>query len=150
MRVRVVSSAICICVVLLMSSAAFAQISFGIQIGAPPPPRAYVVPARPGSEFTWVEGYWYPQAGHYLWHDGYWTRPPYEGAYWVTPYHDHGRYVEGYWDGPHGRFAHDHRWDHEAERRDEERRVEARDRHEEHERAERREDHRDDHHDDRH
>jgi len=136
--------------VLLMSSAAFAQISFGIQIGAPPPPRTYVVPARPGPEFMFVEGYWYPQAGHYLWHDGYWTRPPYEGAFWVAPYHDHGRYVAGYWDGPRGRFEHDHRWDHEAERRDEERRVEARDRHEEHERAERREDRRDDHHDDRH
>ena len=148
MRVRTVCSAIC--VVLLMSSAAFAQISFGIQIGAPPAPRAYVVPARPGPEFMWVEGYWYPQAGHYLWHDGYWTRPPYEGAYWVAPYHDHGRYMAGYWDGPRGRFEHDHHWDHEAERRDEERRVEARDHHEEHERAERREDHRDDHHDDRH
>jgi hypothetical protein len=145
MRTRVVSSTVG-GLVLLMSSAAFAQISFGIQLGAPPPPRAYVVPAQPGPEFVWVEGYWYPQAGRYLWHDGYWSRPPYEGAYWVAPYHDRGRYVAGYWDGPHGRFEHDHRWDHEAERRDE-----ARERREERdERIERREDRREDRHEDRH
>jgi len=142
MRVRVASSTVC-AFVLLMSSAVSAQISFGIRIGAPPPPRAYVVAAQPGPEFMWIEGYWYPQGGRYLWHDGYWSRPPYEGAYWVAPYHDRGQYVAGYWDGPRGRFEHDHRWDHDGDRRDE-----ARERREE--RAERREDRREDRHEDRH
>jgi hypothetical protein len=58
-----------------------------------------------------VEGYWYPQGGHYRWHDGYWTRPPYEGAYWVAPYHVGGEYFEGRWEGSRGYVAHDHRWD---------------------------------------
>ena len=105
-----ISSAIC-ALVLLGSAAANAQVSIGIQIGQPPPPRAYHVPARPGPEFEWVEGYWYPQGNHYRWHDGYWTRPPFEGAYWVQPYYLEGRYYAGYWHGPHGRFDHDHRWD---------------------------------------
>jgi hypothetical protein len=38
-----------------------------------------VHPAAPGPGFTWVDGYWYPVGGHYRWHEGYWTRPPYEG-----------------------------------------------------------------------
>ncbi len=99
---------------------ASAQVSIGIQIGAPPPPRVYRVPPRPGPEFTWVEGYWYPQASHYVWHNGYWTRPPYEGAYWVTPYHVGGQYYPGRWEGSRGNVVHDHRWDHEK-RRDERR-----------------------------
>jgi len=109
-------------------SAALGQISIGVQIGQPPPPRVYVVPARPGPEFVWVEGYWFPQGRHYAWHDGYWTRPPSVGAYWVEPYYEHGRYVAGYWESPRGRFEHDHRWDREQERRDE-RRERREDRH---------------------
>jgi hypothetical protein len=139
MRVRVASSIGC-AVVLLMSSAVSAQISFGIQIGAPPPPPVYVVPAQPGPEFMWIEGYWYPQGGHYSWHAGYWTRPPYEGAHWVAPHHDHGQYFAGYWNGPRGRFEHDHRWDHEEARRDDAR-VDRRE--------DRREERREDRHDDR-
>jgi YXWGXW repeat-containing protein len=115
MRCAFVSSAVC-ALMLLGSAAANAQISFGIQIGEPPPPRAYRVPARPGPEFVWVEGYWYPQGRHYRWHDGYWTRPPFEGAYWVDPYYAGGRYVAGYWEDGHRRFEHDHRWDRERRR----------------------------------
>src|SRR5258708_3214710 len=63
-----------------LASTAHAQISFGIHIGEPPAPRAYRVPPRPGPDYVWVEGYQYPENGHYVWHDGYWTRPPYEGA----------------------------------------------------------------------
>lgn len=88
-----------------------AQISFGIRIGEPPPPRAYRVPPRPGPDYVWVEGYQYPQGGHYKWHDGYWTRPPYQGAYWVEPYHAGGQYYAGRWEGERGNIAHDHRWD---------------------------------------
>jgi hypothetical protein len=108
MRIGLMSSA-AFALLLGAGSAANAQVSVGVQIGrppapvvieeAPPAPRAYVVAARPGPEFVWIEGYWFPQGKHYRWHDGYWTRPPYAGAYWVEPYHYHGRYVAGYWEG---------------------------------------------------
>lgn len=94
-----------------------AQISVGIQIGTPPPPRALaVIPPSPGPDFVWIEGYWYPVGRHYRWHGGYWTRPPYAGARWVAPRHDGERYYAGYWDGDRGRFEHDHRWDHDHDR----------------------------------
>jgi hypothetical protein len=102
------------------TSAAHAQISFGIRIGPPPPPRVYRVPAEPGPNYVWVEGYWYPQGSHYRWHDGYWTRPPYEGAYWVDPYYYGGQYFAGRWEGGRGNIVHDHRWDRDR-RRDERR-----------------------------
>ena len=79
------------------SSAAHAQVTFDVHIGPPPPPRAYRVPPQPGPDYVWVEGYQYPQGSHYAWHNGYWTRPPYEGAYWVAPYHNGGQYYAGRW-----------------------------------------------------
>jgi hypothetical protein len=97
-------------------SVARAQVAVGVQIGAPPPPRVVAVPASPGPGFVWVGGYWYPVGGHYHWHAGYWSRPPYEGAGWVGPRYEGGRYIGGYWDGPHGRFEHDHHWDHDRDR----------------------------------
>jgi hypothetical protein len=108
-------------VLLVPAATANAQITFGVRIGAPPPPRAYTVPPRPGPDYVWVEGYQYPQGGHYKWHDGYWTRPPYQGAYWVAPYHTGSRYVPGRWEGSRGVVAHDHRWD-KSKQRDENRR----------------------------
>ena len=106
--------------ILAAGSAVAADISIGIQIGAPPPPRVVAVrPAAPGPDFAWIEGYWYPVSGRYHWHEGYWTRPPYEGALWVAPRHEGGQYFAGYWEGEHGRWAHDHRWDkdHDRDRR---------------------------------
>ena len=105
---------------LLAPATAGAQVSIGIRIGEPPPPRVYRVPARPGPEFMWVEGYWYPVGPRYVWHEGYWTRPPYEGAYWVEPYHLRGEYFPGHWEGARGVIDHDHRWDRDK-RRDERR-----------------------------
>jgi WXXGXW repeat (2 copies) len=101
---------------LAAAATAHAQISFDVHIGAPPPPHAYHVPPQPGPGYVWVEGYQYPQGSHYQWHDGYWTRPPYQGAYWVAPYHTNGQYFAGRWEGSHGNVAHDHRWDHGNER----------------------------------
>jgi WXXGXW repeat (2 copies) len=98
------------------ASAAQAQINFGIRFGPPPAPRAYRVPPQPGPDYVWVEGYQYPQGNHYAWHDGYWTRPPYEGAYWVDPYHVDGQYYAGRWEGSRGYVAHDHRWDRGTQR----------------------------------
>ena len=103
-------------VLVMSASAAQAQISFGIRIGEPPPPRVYRVPAQPGPEYVWVEGYWYPQGSRYAWHNGYWTRPPYEGAYWVAPYHVGGQYYAGRWEGARGNVIHDHRWDRSRQR----------------------------------
>jgi WXXGXW repeat (2 copies) len=96
---------------LLPASTARAQISIGIHIGEPPAPKVYRVPPRPGPDYEWIEGYWYPDRGHYKWHDGYWTHPPYAGAYWVAPYHVGGQYYEGRWEGPRGDVKHDHGWD---------------------------------------
>ena len=102
---------------LLGVSALAAQISIGIQIGPPPPPRVVrVLPPTPGPEFIWVEGYWYPQGRHYRWHEGYWTQPPYPGCRWVRPHYEEGRFFAGYWDGDRGRVEHDHRWDRDHER----------------------------------
>jgi hypothetical protein len=101
---------------LIPAATANAQINFGIRIGEPPPPRAYRVPPQPGPDYVWVEGYQYPQGGRYVWHDGYWTRPPYDGAYWVAPYHVGGQYYPGRWEGSRGYVAHDHRWDRSKQR----------------------------------
>ncbi len=101
---------------LTTASAAHAQISFGIHIGEPPAPRAYRVPRQPGLDYLWVEGYWYPQGSRYRWHNGYWTLPPYEGAYWVAPYYVGGQYYNGEWEGSRGTLTHDHRWDRSRQR----------------------------------
>jgi len=106
--------------VLLTAASVFgADLSIGIRIGAPPPPRVVRVrPVNPGPGYFWVEGYWYPNGRSYKWHDGYWTRPPYAGAVWIAPRHEGGLYYNGYWEGPRGRFDHDHRWDRDHNRRD--------------------------------
>ena len=109
------------------AAVANAQVSFGIRIGEPPAARGYRVPARPGPDYVWVEGYQYPQGSNYRWHNGYWTRPPYEGAYWVAPYHMSGQYYEGRWEGSRGNLTHDHRWD-RGRQRDERREPRERDR----------------------
>ena len=116
MRFAKTAMAIAVMVVLSESSI-WAQVSFGISIGPPPPPRvAAMAPPRPGPDFAWVEGYWYPAGKHYKWHDGYWTRPPYENALWVAPRHDGERFHEGYWDGDRGRVDHDHHSDRDRDR----------------------------------
>ena len=112
-----IRAALLIAILLVTVRVSGAQVSVGIVIGTPPPPPvAVVAPAMPDPGCVWVEGYWYPVGRHYKWHEGYWTRPPYEGARWVAPHHDGERYYGGYWDGGHGRVEHDHHWDHSRER----------------------------------
>lgn len=103
--------------VLLAAGSMFA-IEIGIHIGAPPPPRVvHVRVASPGPGYTYVEGYWYPVRGHYTWHAGYWSRPPYEGAVWIAPHHDGQQYYNGYWQAPgRDRVEHNHASDHNRER----------------------------------
>jgi hypothetical protein len=102
--------------ILLPASAARAQLNFDIRIGPPPAPRAYRVPPQPGPDYVWVEGYWYPQGSRYHWHNGYWTRPPFAGAYWVAPYHADGHYYTGRWEDGRRNVRHDHRWDRSKQR----------------------------------
>src|SRR5258707_12687580 len=109
-------SSILLSSMLLLGIPANAQISVGIRIGAPPEPYVVaVVPAQPGPEFVWIGGYWYPGGGHYRWHEGYLSPPPYGGACWIGPRHGGGRFYNGYLEGSHGRFGHSHKWDHEHE-----------------------------------
>ena len=97
---------------LLAGGSSFAQLSIGVRIGPPPPPRViHARPRAPGPDYFWVEGYWYPVGNHYKWHGGYWTRPPYAGAHWIGPRYDGGSFFGGYWEGDRGRIEHDHHWD---------------------------------------
>ncbi|MEP7353260.1 MAG: YXWGXW repeat-containing protein [Acidobacteriota bacterium] len=104
---------------ILAAGCAFGQISIGVQIGRPPVPRVVrVQPRSPGQGYVLIQGYWYPNGRKYKWHDGYWTRPPYEGARWVEPRHDGQRFFDGYWEGDRGRKDHDHKWDRDRNNRD--------------------------------
>jgi YXWGXW repeat-containing protein len=106
-----------IALMLLGGGFVFAQVSIGISIGPPPPPRIVrVLPARPAPEFVWIDGYWYPVGNRYRWHAGYWSRPAYPAARWVAPRHDGERFYHGYWDGERGRIEHDHHWDRDRDR----------------------------------
>lgn len=97
---------------LLVGGTLFGQVSLGIRIGPPPPPRVVRVrPVRPGADYVWVDGYWYPVGRHYRWHSGYWSRPIYPSARWIAPRYEGGRYLNGYWEGDRGRRDHEHRWD---------------------------------------
>jgi len=98
------------------AAVAQAQFSVGIRIGEPPAERAYRVPRRPGPDYLWIEGYQYPNGRGYKWHNGYWTRPPYDGAYWVAPYYSRGMYFVGEWRGDRGNITHNHRWDRNRQR----------------------------------
>src|SRR5690349_2866318 len=104
---------------LIAGGTSFAQLSIGVRIGAPPPPRVIRArPRAPGPDYFWVDGYWYPVGNRYKWHDGYWSRPPYAGAVWVRPRHDGQRFFQGYWEGDRARREHDHHWDRDHRRRD--------------------------------
>jgi len=103
-------SAALLTLILAAGESAFgAQVSIGIRIGAPPPPRVvYVAPQRPDPEYVWIDGYWYAVKNRYRWHEGYWTLPPYARARWVAPRYEREMYFVGYWDGDHGRIEHKH------------------------------------------
>src|SRR5258708_7083955 len=97
----------------------FGQVSIGVQIGPPPPPRViHSRPHNPGPGYVWVDGYWYPVRGRYVWHDGYYTRPPYGGAAWVGPRYEGHQFFEGHWGGGGREVPHDHNWDKDKHNRD--------------------------------
>ncbi len=93
---------------LMAGGALFAQthVAIGDQIGRPAPvvvpapvPVAAYRPPCPGPGYVWIAGY-YDEFGD--WYDGYWTLPPYVGAYWVAPRLFGGHFYAGYWRGPRG------------------------------------------------
>jgi len=93
-------------VLLLAGSALLAapRVVVGVGVGVPAPvyapPAAHVavvVPAAPGPGYAWVGGYWYPAGARWVWHAGYWARPPYAHAHWVGPRYFGHRYYRGYW-----------------------------------------------------
>ena len=90
-------------ILLLAGSSMFAgprvSIGFGVGVYAPPPPPVayYAPPPVPGPGYTWVGGYYYPVGPRYVWHAGFWARPPYAHAYWVGPRYYGHRYYRGYW-----------------------------------------------------
>jgi hypothetical protein len=108
--------------VLLAAGSLFAEShwSIGIGIGTPyyaplpPPPVVTYTPPCPSPEYTWVPGYYYPVGGRFAWHAGFWSRPPYSGAYWVTPRYYETRYYPGYWGHRERRWDRDdrERWEH--------------------------------------
>ena len=109
--------------ILLTSGVIYAQVSVGIRIGPPPQPRVVRrLPPSPGPGYTWIAGYWYPLGNRYKWHDGYWTRPAYDGARWVGPRYEGNQFYNGHWEGDRGFVDHDHRWDRDRHERDHERR----------------------------
>jgi hypothetical protein len=84
------------------------RLAIGVRIGAPAPvvvPAPVAVsayrPPCPGPGYMWIDGY-YDEAGS--WFDGYWTLPPYTGAYWIAPRLYGGRFYTGYWNGPRGYY----------------------------------------------
>ena len=120
MRISVTTLAAC-ALLLNLESAVYAQVSFAIRIGEPPPPRVYSVAPQPGPDFVWVEGYWYPQGRQDVWHDAYLDAPAYEGAYWIVAVRPRW---PGTWPATGTRpvaAEHDHRWDRERDRRDDRR-----------------------------
>ncbi|MES1194888.1 MAG: YXWGXW repeat-containing protein [Opitutus sp.] len=71
---------------------------------APPTAPQVVVaqPARPSSEYAWVDGHWTYRNGRYEWINGQWERPPFAGAVWIPPHSEAqsgGSYLfyEGHW-----------------------------------------------------
>ena len=97
---------------LIGASSVFAAVHWSVGIGVgvpyggyyvapPPPPPVYYAPApvyaAPGYGYSWIGGYYYPVGPRWVWHAGYWARPPYAGAAWVAPYYRGGHYYGGYW-----------------------------------------------------
>ncbi len=91
--------------VLMVSSAALAQVSVGISVHVGPPALpVYEQPACPGDGFIWIPGYWYWGPDGYFWVPGTWVIAPQVGFLWTPGYWGWGGGVyiwhPGYW-GPH-------------------------------------------------
>lgn len=88
--------------VLVLSSAAFAQLRISVGFGPPALP-VYEQPLCPGDGYIWTPGYWAwdDVDQDYYWVPGTWVLPPESDLLWTPPYWgwDNGAYVfyDGYW-----------------------------------------------------
>jgi hypothetical protein len=105
-------------VTLLLASASMAraQVNVGIRIANRPPRGATVCRHSPGPTSSGSTVINIHRAHTTPGHNGYWTRPPYEGAYWVAPHHVGGQYDAGRWEGTRGNVSHQHGWDKSQQR----------------------------------
>ncbi len=70
-----------------------------------PPPPHEVVGVSPGTDLTWVPGYymWAAVRGghHWVWFKGHYEHPPHPGAAWMAPHFEECGggtvYVGGFW-----------------------------------------------------
>lgn len=89
-------------VLLAISAASSAQISFGVSIRiAPPELPVYEQPVAPDDGYIWTPGYWAYGDDDYYWVPGTWVEAPEVGYLWTPGYWDgdSGNYIfhEGYW-----------------------------------------------------
>jgi hypothetical protein len=94
--------------VLVVSSAALAQVSVGVSVRIGPPALpVYGQPACPGDGYIWTPGYWAWGPDGYYWVPGTWVIAPRVGFLWTPGYWGWGGGVylwhAGYW-GPHVGF----------------------------------------------
>jgi WXXGXW repeat (2 copies) len=103
MRIRSIRAVLFAFVVLVMSSASFAQVRISVTFGPPALP-IYEQPLCPGDGYIWTPGYWAWGDDDYFWVPGTWILAPEVGFLWTPPYWGwaDGAFVfyDGYW-GPH-------------------------------------------------
>ena len=90
-------------VVLVTSTASFAQVGISVSFGPPALP-VYEQPLCPGDGYLWTPGYWaYDDDDGYYWVPGTWVEAPQVGFLWTPGYWGWGGnafvFHEGYW-GP--------------------------------------------------
>lgn len=104
MRASAIGRMLFIVTLLLLSTAALAQVRITVAF-APPPIPVYEQPLCPGDSYIWVPGYWawYDDFDDYYWVPGTWVLGPEVGYYWTPPWWgwDGGVYLfhAGFW-GP--------------------------------------------------
>jgi hypothetical protein len=103
MRIRSIRALLFAFVVLVMSSASFAQVRISVAFGPPALP-IYEQPLCPGDGYIWTPGYWAWGDDDYFWVPGTWVLAPEVGFLWTPPYWGWGDgafvFYDGYW-GPH-------------------------------------------------
>lgn len=102
MRIRSILMMFVAFVVIVLSSASFAQIGITVSFGPPPLP-VYEQPVCPGDGFIWTPGYWAWDGYDYYWVPGTWVMAPEVSYLWTPPWWgwDGGVFLfhEGFW-GP--------------------------------------------------
>ncbi len=104
MQKRAVQAVFFAFVVLVLSSASFAQLRISVTFGPPALP-VYEQPLCPSEGYIWTPGYWAWDADYndYYWVPGTWVMPPQVEVLWTPPYWAwvDGAFVfyDGYW-GP--------------------------------------------------